>query len=239
MTLSDVTLTAPHFVPVDFATWPEITPFMDGVCQVIAPSDGLGLFTELNKFGESCTAVESLFVRGLAAHLSAEKSALERPDGYRLRLRKTEEDLCHKEDERQRDRQLAAAEEKIKSLEARLISAEAAAVTLAPATESPKQVCYTLKLALYDLGTRAEGAPGDDGTTFDFSERTQEAAGSVVEVAGAYGDCCARVSAGFILSQLHSHGCDHIGIFPDLVKEECPDNSQCSGTALRAFRKGF
>jgi hypothetical protein len=61
--ISDVTLTAPHFVPADFATWSEITPFVDGVCQVIAPTEGLGLFTELNKFGESCAAVESLFVR--------------------------------------------------------------------------------------------------------------------------------------------------------------------------------
>jgi hypothetical protein len=59
----DVMLTAPNFVPADFATQPEITPFVDGVCQVIAPTDGLGLFKELNEFGESCTAVESLFVR--------------------------------------------------------------------------------------------------------------------------------------------------------------------------------
>nr|AAT76322.1 hypothetical protein [Oryza sativa Japonica Group] len=62
--VSDVTLTALHFVPTDIATRPEITPFMDGVCQVIAPTKGLGLFTELNEFGESCAAVESLFVRG-------------------------------------------------------------------------------------------------------------------------------------------------------------------------------
>ena len=37
MTVSDVTLTAPHFIPADFATRPEITPFMDGVCQVRQP----------------------------------------------------------------------------------------------------------------------------------------------------------------------------------------------------------
>lgn len=86
------------------------------------------------------------------------------------------------------------AEEKIKSLEARLISAKAAATTLALATESAKQACYTLRLALNDLGAWAEGTPGDDGMVFDFSEWTQEAASSVVEVAGAYGDCCARVS---------------------------------------------
>jgi hypothetical protein len=61
--VSDVTLTAPHFVPADFATWSEITPFVDGVCQVRAPTEGLGLFTELNEFGESYAAVESLFVR--------------------------------------------------------------------------------------------------------------------------------------------------------------------------------
>ncbi len=62
-TISDVTLTAPHFVPADFATRPKITLFVDGVCQVIALTDGLGLFTELNEFGESSGAVESLFVR--------------------------------------------------------------------------------------------------------------------------------------------------------------------------------
>ncbi|EEC66725.1 hypothetical protein OsI_33061 [Oryza sativa Indica Group] len=39
-------------------------------------------------------------VQGLAAHLSAKKSALERLDGYRLRLHKSEEDLRHKEDKR-------------------------------------------------------------------------------------------------------------------------------------------
>jgi septal ring factor EnvC (AmiA/AmiB activator) len=38
--------------------------------------------------------------QGLAAHLSAKRSALERLDGYWLHLRKTEEDLRHKEDER-------------------------------------------------------------------------------------------------------------------------------------------
>ena len=224
-----------------------------------------------------CPAVTFLFllVQGLAAHLNAKKSALERLDGYRLRLRKTKEDLRHKEDERrvvaetlkkanaenkvllgdnkslradldaankrdaERDRQLASAEEKIKSLEVHLVSAEAAATTLVPATESAKQACYTLRLPLNDLGARAEGALGEGGTVFDFSEWTQEAAGSVVEVAGAYGDCCARVSAGFVLSLLHAHGCDHIGNFPDLVKEEWLSNTQYSWAALRAFRKGF
>jgi hypothetical protein len=62
-TVSDVTLTAPHFVPADFATRREITPFVDGVCQVITPSECLGLFTEMNEFGESCAAMESLFIR--------------------------------------------------------------------------------------------------------------------------------------------------------------------------------
>jgi hypothetical protein len=162
-----------------------------------------------------------------------------------------EEDLHHKEDERrvvaetlkkanaERDRQLASAEEKIKSLEARLVSAEAVATTVVPATESAKQAYYTLRLTLNDLGAWAEGAPGEGGTTFDFSDWTQEAAGSVVKVAGAYGDCCTRVSAGFVLSLMHAHGCDHIGSFPDFVKEEWPSNTQCSGAALRAFRKGF
>ncbi|EEE60414.1 hypothetical protein OsJ_13606 [Oryza sativa Japonica Group] len=247
----------------------------------------------MNEFGESCTAVESLFVwvcffvreifpfrlchgvmvsdspsQGLAVHMSAKKSVLERLDGYWLRQRKAEDDLCHKEDERrvvadtlrrpnaenrslradleasnrwgaERDCQLAAAEERIKSLETRLVSAEAAASTLGPATESAKQACYTLRLALNDLGARAEDAPGDDGMAFDFSEWMQEAAGSVVEVASAYGDCSARVSAGFVLSLLHTHSCEHIRDFPGYVMEEWPSNSQCSEAALKAFRKGF
>nr|CAE76023.1 B1292H11.9 [Oryza sativa Japonica Group] len=267
-TVSDVTLTAPHFIPADFATRPEITPLVDGVCQVIVPTEGLGLLIEMNEFGESCTAVESLFVWGLAVHMSAKKSVLERLDGYWLRQRKAEDDLCHKEDERrvvadtlrrpnaenrslradleasnrwgaERDCQLAAAEERIKSLETRLVSAEAAASTLGPATESAKQACYTLRLALNDLGARAEDAPGDDGMAFDFSEWMQEAAGSVVEVASAYGDCSARVSAGFVLSLLHTHSCEHIRDFPGYVMEEWPSNSQCSEAALKAFRKGF
>lgn len=139
----------------------------------------------------------------------------------------------------EQDLWLAAAEEKIRSLEARLVSAEATAEAFASATESAKQACYTLRLALNDLGARAEGVPGDNRTTFDFSEWTQEAAGSIVEVAGAYGDCCARVSLGFVLSVLHEHGCDHVEDFPELVKEVWPGNSQCSRAALRAFRKDF
>lgn len=54
---------------------------------------------------------------------------------------------------------LAASEEKIKSLEARLGTAEASVEALTPATESTKQACYMLRLALNDLGARAEGAP--------------------------------------------------------------------------------
>lgn len=54
MIVSDVTLTAPHFVSADLTTRSEIAPFVDGVCQIIAPSDGLSLFIELNEFGESC-----------------------------------------------------------------------------------------------------------------------------------------------------------------------------------------
>jgi hypothetical protein len=52
-TVLDVTLTAPHFVPADFATRPEIASFMDGVCQVIVPYESLGLFTEMNELSET------------------------------------------------------------------------------------------------------------------------------------------------------------------------------------------
>lgn len=58
-------------------------------------------------------------------------------------------------------------------------------------------------------------------------------------MAGAYGDYSARVSAGFVLSLLQEHGCDHIKDFPELVKGAWLENSQCSGAALRAFRKDF
>lgn len=213
--------------------------------------------------------------QGLVVHLSAKRSALERLDVYRLRLRKAEEDLRHKEDERrvvldalkkasaenkslvgenkslcadlegvnnraaERERQLAMAEEKIKSLEARLGPAEAAAEALVPTTESAKQACYTLRLALNYLGAHVEGALGEDGSAFDFSEWTQDAAGSVVEVAGAYGDCCARVAVGFMLSILHEHGCYHVEDFPQTVKKDWPESSQSATFALKAFRKNF
>uniref|UniRef100_A0A0D3FSC7 Uncharacterized protein n=1 Tax=Oryza barthii TaxID=65489 RepID=A0A0D3FSC7_9ORYZ len=37
-----------------------------------------------------------------------------------------------------------------------------------------------------------------------------------MEVAGSYGDCCTHISAGFTLSLLHEHGCDHVDDFPKL-----------------------
>lgn len=134
---------------------------------------------------------------------------------------------------------LAASEEKIKSLEARLGAAEASIEALTPATESTKQACYMLRLALNDLGARAEGAPSEDGSAFDFFEWTQDTVGSVVEVAGAYGDCYARVAMWFVLSLLHEHGCDHVKDFPRTMKKDWPENSMSISTALRAFRKGF
>uniref|UniRef100_A0A0D3F4Q2 Uncharacterized protein n=1 Tax=Oryza barthii TaxID=65489 RepID=A0A0D3F4Q2_9ORYZ len=120
----------------------------------------------------------------------------------------------------ERECQLAAALEKIKSLETQLVSAEAATKALAPpATESAKQACYTLRLALNDLGAHA--------------------ADLVVEVAGTYGDCCARVAAGFVLSLLHEHGCNHVEDFPEIVKKDWPENDQFAASAVKAFRKSF
>uniref|UniRef100_A0A0E0D2M5 Uncharacterized protein n=1 Tax=Oryza meridionalis TaxID=40149 RepID=A0A0E0D2M5_9ORYZ len=49
----------------------------------------------------------------------------------------------------------------------------------------------------------------------------------------------ATTSGIFPISLLHAHGCDHIGNFPDFVKGEWPSNTQSSGAAIRAFRKGF
>lgn len=63
MTVSDMTLTAPQFVSADFASQPEIGPFVEGVCQIISPSGGPSPITEHNEFGVGCTAAESLLVR--------------------------------------------------------------------------------------------------------------------------------------------------------------------------------
>jgi predicted RNase H-like nuclease (RuvC/YqgF family) len=71
----------------------------------------------------------------------------------------------------EREGRLAVVEEKIRSLEARLSSAETAAKALAPAMESTKQACYMLRLALTDVGACANSAPGEDGLTTSLSGR--------------------------------------------------------------------
>lgn len=109
----------------------------------------------------------------------------------------------------------------------------------AEAAESAKQACYTLRLALNDLGASAEGAPGESVSAFDLSEWTQDAAGSVMEVAGSYGDCCTHISAGFTLSLLHEHGCDHVVDFPKLVKKDWPRDAKSAAVAVRSFRKDY
>lgn len=38
MTVSDIPHTVPHFVSADFASRPEIGPFIEGVCQIVSPS---------------------------------------------------------------------------------------------------------------------------------------------------------------------------------------------------------
>lgn len=63
MTVSDISLTAPHFVSADFASRLEISPFVESVCQIVSPSGGPSPFTELNEFGEGCAAAESLLIR--------------------------------------------------------------------------------------------------------------------------------------------------------------------------------
>ncbi len=58
-------------------------------------------------------------------------------------------------------------------------------------------------------------------------------------MAGTYGDCCARVAAGFVLSLLHEHGCDHVEDFPQIVKKGWPENDQSAASAVKTFRKSF
>uniref|UniRef100_A0A0E0GY88 Uncharacterized protein n=1 Tax=Oryza nivara TaxID=4536 RepID=A0A0E0GY88_ORYNI len=173
----------------------------------------------------------AFLIQGLAAHLSAKRSALERLDRYRLRLRKAKEDLHHKEDKRRvvadalekanaenksligenkslrtdlevankraakRECQLTAAEEKIKSLgppngNANLLRLRKLLPKLWRQRRSPPSKPATL-FGWLSMSS-GHGALGDDGMAFDFSEWMQDVAGSVVEVAGAYGDFCAR-----------------------------------------------
>lgn len=48
-----------------------------------------------------------------------------------------------------------------------------------------------------------------------------------------------QVAAVFVLSLLHEHGCDHVDDFPQIVKNDWPENDQSAASAVKAFRKGF
>lgn len=89
---------------------------------------------------------------------------------------------------------------------------------MAKATVSAKTACQTLRLALFDMGARVHGVPGEGVSAFDFSEWTQQAGGAVSDYATAYGDSCARVSASFALGLLQQFGCEHVAKFPNFAK---------------------
>lgn len=135
------------------------------------------------------------------------------------------------------------SEEKMKILRERAKKAEAAAKALtlfaAQATESAKQACYTLRLALNGLGASAEGAPSEDALAVNFSEWTQEAAGAVVEVVSAYGDYCARVLAGFALSLLQEYGCEHVAQFSELAKKDWPHDAKPVAATVLSFQRVY
>jgi hypothetical protein len=110
---------------------------------------------------------------------------------------------------------------------------------MAKATGSAKTTCRTHCLALTDMGARVRGVPGQDASTFDFSEWTQQAGGAVSDCATAYGDCCARVSAAFTMGPLQQFGCQHVAEFPTFAKGDWEVNAQDVSPALRAWRKQF
>lgn len=89
---------------------------------------------------------------------------------------------------------------------------------MAKATASAKTACQTLRLALFDMGARVHGVPGEGVSAFDFSEWTQQAGGAVSDYATAYGDSCARVSASFALGLPQQFGCEHVAKFPNFAK---------------------
>jgi hypothetical protein len=104
--------------------------------------------------------------------------------------------------------------------------AERFAWEMAKATESTKTACQTLCLALFDMGARVCGVPGEYASTFDFSEWTQQASGAVSDCASAYGDCCARVSAAFTMGLLQQFGCENVAEFPNFAKGDWEVSAQ-------------
>jgi hypothetical protein len=89
------------------------------------------------------------------------------------------------------------------------------------------------------LGAQAKGVPGKNASALDFSEWTQQAGGAVAETGSNYGDCCARVSAAFVLGVLQENGCEHVAQFPEFVKGDWPEKSYPISTTLRAWRKEY
>lgn len=61
----------------------------------------------------------------------------------------------------------------------------------------------------------------------------------MAETAGNYGDCCARVSAAFVLGVLQENGCEHVAKFLEFAKGDWPEKSGPLSAALRAWRKKY
>lgn len=120
---------------------------------------------------------------------------------------------------------------KINALRQELEQVNAAAKA---AAEEAKTACHTLRLALTDLGAKAGEVPAGDASALDFMELTQQAGGVVAETVVAYRDCCAQVSATFVLGLLQQHSCEHIADFLRLAKGNWSMSSQDVSAALRA-----
>uniref|UniRef100_A0A0E0MHD3 Uncharacterized protein n=1 Tax=Oryza punctata TaxID=4537 RepID=A0A0E0MHD3_ORYPU len=68
------------------------------------------------------------------------------------------------------------------------------------------------------MAAKMGGVPGEDASVLDFCNWSQEAGCAVSDCATAYGDCCARVSAAFVLGLLKQNGCEHVARFPEFAK---------------------
>ena len=81
--------------------------------------------------------------------------------------------------------------------------------------------------------------PAEDASAFDYSEWTQQVGGVVSDCATVYSDCCARVSAAFIMGLLQQFGCEHVAEFPNYTKGDWEVSAQNVSPTFRAWRKQF
>nr|AAX95992.1 retrotransposon protein, putative, unclassified [Oryza sativa Japonica Group] len=129
---SDNSLSAPRFVSSNFETRAELVPFVKGVLHLISPVGGLVPFTELNEFDEGCTAAKACSFGSKDLGLSS-----------RGKKRETQGLVDYYND----------SESKMKAPRQELESERTATKDV---TDEAKTACHTLRLALTDLGAKAE-----------------------------------------------------------------------------------